>query len=64
MTPYYSHNGITIYHGDCREILPQIPKVDLVLTSPPYDSLRTYEGYVFDFENIAKCLYEATDCVV
>ena len=22
MTPYYDHGGITIYHGDCREILP------------------------------------------
>ncbi len=36
MTPYYDHGGITIYHGDCREILPQIEKVDLVLTDPPY----------------------------
>lgn len=36
MTPYYDHNGITIYHGDCREILPTLPKVDLVLTDPPY----------------------------
>ena len=34
--PYYDHNGITIYHGDCREILPHLPKVDLVLTDPPY----------------------------
>ncbi len=35
-TPYYDEDGITIYHGDCREILPQLPKVDLVLTDPPY----------------------------
>ena len=34
--PYYEHAGITIYHGDCREILPQLPKVDLLLTDPPY----------------------------
>ncbi len=34
--PYYEENGITIYHGDCREILPLLPKVDLVLTDPPY----------------------------
>jgi hypothetical protein len=26
MTPYYQHAGITIYHGDCREILPTLPK--------------------------------------
>lgn len=36
MKPYYEHNGITIYHGDCRDILPSLPKVDLVLTDPPY----------------------------
>ena len=29
-------DGCTIYHGDCREILPELPKVDLVLTDPPY----------------------------
>jgi len=36
MTPYYSHAGISIYHGDCREILPTLPKADLVLADPPY----------------------------
>jgi len=36
MTPYYQHDGITIYCGDCREILPELPKVDLVLTDIPY----------------------------
>ena len=34
--PYYEASGITIYHGDCREVLPGLPKVDLVLTDPPY----------------------------
>jgi site-specific DNA-methyltransferase (adenine-specific) len=34
--PYYDREGITIYCGDCREILPELPKVDLVLTDPPY----------------------------
>lgn len=39
MKPYYEHAGITIYHGDCREILPQLPShFDLVLTDPPYGS--------------------------
>lgn len=36
MKPYYEHGGITIYHGDCRDILPQLPPCDLVLTDPPY----------------------------
>lgn len=36
MKPYYEHGGITIYHGDCREVLPTLSKVDLVLTDPKY----------------------------
>jgi len=35
MKPYYDHNGITIFLGDCREILPTI-KADCVVTDPPY----------------------------
>ena len=38
MKPYYERAGITIYHGDCREILPGVPSVDMVLTDPPYSS--------------------------
>lgn len=38
MKPYFEEDGITIYHGDCREILPSLRKVDLVLTDPPYAS--------------------------
>lgn len=38
MTPYYSHAGITIYHGDCREILPQLDLGPSAagITDPPY----------------------------
>lgn len=37
MTPYYDDgNGIMIYHGDCREMLPGMPPTDLVVTDPPY----------------------------
>ncbi|MBT9133033.1 MAG: Modification methylase DpnIIB [Firmicutes bacterium] len=36
MKPYYEHAGITIYLGDCRDILPELELVDLVLTDPPY----------------------------
>ena len=36
MKPYYEKDGIVIYHGDCREILPTLEPVDLVLTDPPY----------------------------
>ena len=55
---FYSDKRTAIACGDCREILPDLPKVDLVLTSPPYDNLRDYGGYVFDFEDTAKKLYQ------
>ena len=49
----------TIQYGDSAELLKTLPSesVDFVLTSPPYDNLRSYNGYSFDFENIAKELY-------
>ncbi len=51
-----------IYHGDCLEIMKSFPEnyIDLTVTSPPYDNLREYNGYVFDFEGIAKQLYRIT----
>ena len=46
MKPYYEHTGITIYHGDCREILPTLPRCDLLLTDPPYGVGSNYgNGY-------------------
>jgi len=36
MKPYYEQDGITIYHGDCREVLPTLAKVDFLCTDPPY----------------------------
>lgn len=48
-----------IYNEDCLETMRKMPDgiVDLVVTSPPYDNLRQYNGYSFDFESIAKELY-------
>ena len=45
-TPYYHDEqaGITIYLGDCREILPHLEPVDLVLTDPPYGIARVWKG--------------------
>ncbi len=36
MTPYFEAGGITIYKGDCREIVPALPAPDLLVTDPPY----------------------------
>jgi DNA modification methylase len=44
LKPYYSERGITIYHGDCREILPGLEPVDLVLTDPPYELVAAGGG--------------------
>ena len=44
MKPYYEDSAVTIYLGDCRWIMPSLEKVDLVLTDPPYPSLRKWEG--------------------
>lgn len=48
-----------LYNEDCAEGLKKIDSesIDLVVTSPPYDNLRTYNGFSFDFETIAKELY-------
>jgi DNA modification methylase len=43
MKPYYEHAGITIFLGDCREILPTLGPVDLVLTDPPYPNTREHQ---------------------
>ena len=36
MKPYYQDDYVTLYHGDCREIVPTLGKFDLLLTDPPY----------------------------
>lgn len=35
--PYYSDESVTLYHGDCLTVLPSLPLVDIVVTSPPYN---------------------------
>lgn len=36
MTPYYEQDGITIYHGDCRDLAAQLGSFDAVVSDPPY----------------------------
>ncbi len=51
-----------IYNENCLETMAKMPDnfIDLTVTSPPYDNLRTYNGYEFDFESIAKELFRVT----
>jgi len=51
-----------VIQGDCLEVMKDIPdnSIDLTVTSPPYDNLRKYNGYTFNFEGIAKELYRVT----
>ena len=48
MKPYYEQDGITIYHGDCREVLPTLHPVDCIFTSPPYNCGMEYGGGTSD----------------
>ena len=59
---YYKNKFGMILCGDCVEIMRKMDDacVDLTVTSPPYDNLRTYNGYCFDFESVAKELYRVT----
>lgn len=51
-----------LYNEDCLKTMARMPDdfIDLTVTSPPYDGLRTYKGYSFDFESVAKELYRVT----
>lgn len=48
-----------VYVSDCALGMQKLPEnsIDLVLTSPPYDNLRDYNGYEFEFEKIATEIY-------
>jgi DNA modification methylase len=67
VTPYYEHGGITIFLGDCREILPLV-RADVVVTDPPYgigfaeylshqDHAREYPAF------IQTCTAQAEACI-
>jgi DNA modification methylase len=71
ITSYLSPDNLTntintmenqVILGDCLEVMRTMEEnsVDLTVTSPPYDNLRTYNGYTFDFEGIAKELFRVT----
>lgn len=57
MKPYYQHGGITIYCGDCREVLPLV-EFDACVTDPPYGIGFPYLSYDDTREALAKLIAE------
>ena len=51
-----------IIEGNCVEVMSQFNDnmIDLTITSPPYDDLRNYKGYVFPFKDVANALFRIT----
>ena len=71
MKPYYDQDGIRIYHGDCREVLPQLnEKFDLCLTDPPYnvgvpylshnDQMSDYREWCFEWLAVCRLVASCT----
>ena len=58
--PYYEEPGIVIYNCDCRLVLPHLPKVDLVLTDPPYGVGFRYASHQDSLESWRRLM----QCVV
>ena len=57
MMPKYERQGVRLFHGDCADVLAALAPVraDLIITSPPYDGIRDYEGAsaAYDFHRCA-----------
>ena len=66
MKPYYEEAGITLYHGDCRDVLPGLSGVDAIVTDPPYgigfeydvhiDAADKYGDWIWSIVEKAECL--------
>ena len=59
MSDEYNYLLNKVFNEDCLCTMSKIPDnfIDLIITSPPYDKLRKYNGYIFDFESIAKEIF-------
>ena len=56
--PYHVEDAGIIYCADCRDILPHLPKVDLVLTDPPYGLDFNYVEYCDSRDNLTNLLID------
>jgi DNA modification methylase len=55
VTPYYDEAGVTIYHGNCLDVLPTLGLVDHVITDPPYDA-KTHDGARYGFRETSSAI--------
>jgi site-specific DNA-methyltransferase (adenine-specific) len=53
--PYYSHGGITIWHGDCQAVLFYLPPVSVIVTDPPYGISHPCDFKARGRSNLAEC---------
>lgn len=51
MNPYYQDGAVTLYHGDCREMLPLLPR-GLMVTDPPYNMGYHYDDYTDKMDEV------------
>jgi DNA modification methylase len=60
--PFYSLRDVQIFNENCLDTMRRMSDnhIDLTVTSPPYDDLRIYNGYCFDFKNVAKEIFRVT----
>ena len=56
-SPFFEDEWVTIYHGDCREILPML-KADAVVTDPPFGVGKDYGTFTDTQENVAELVKE------
>lgn len=59
MKPYYDEDGIQIFHGDCREVLPSLERYDLLCTDPPYVGVK---GVVSEYRQCGIEFLSAITC--
>ena len=52
LMPYFQDDAVTIYHGDCREILPSLGGIDCVIADPPFNAGKEYGPGTDDFQSL------------
>lgn len=58
LKPYYQDDYVTLYHGDCREIVPQLGRFDMVLTDLPYGTTKCQWDEIIPFDVMWKFLID------